>query len=209
MPCSLQQAAEAGFQRTRLERELLVRNFGDPISDEWRVARYHGVGELVASGDLKRAADAEFAIEINAGGERAGNVFLLALGGRWADGDIQDGVRDVVPEKSCPQTKAVGKQGLPDSGFHSRQSFRAQSGVALGDDVALSKTAIEFVQGGRAEGAIARSGERSSVPNVVKQRCARVEGVGSAVGVWGHGGHARADMNEPGVEIAPVIVAER
>ena len=79
-----------GIDVAGLQRELLVRHFGDPISHQRRVqdddgrirrvARYHGVGELVASGELKRTAEAEFAVEIDAGGERAGDVFFLARG---------------------------------------------------------------------------------------------------------------------------------
>ena len=45
---------------------------------------------------------------------------------------------------------------------------------------------------------------------VVEQRGARVEGIGSAIGVRGQdGAAARLDRDKPGSEIAPVIVAER
>ena len=96
--------------------------------------------------------------------------------------DVGHGARDLVPEKISAQHDALVPAGDDGAAFRAGQAFGAEIGIGLGKHVAGAKAAIEFVQGGCAEGAITGSGKRHIAGELVQKRQARAEEGLAAVG---------------------------
>ena len=102
--------------------------------------------------------------------------------GRGGQGDIGHGARDLVPEKITAQHDALVPAGDDGAAFRAGQAFGAEIRIGLGKHVAGAKTAIEFVQSGRAEGAVTGGGKRNIAGELVQKRQARTEEGLAAIG---------------------------
>ena len=69
-----------------------------------------------------------------------------------------------------------------DARIRAGEMFSAESGVRGGDDIALPKRAVEFVQSGRAEGSVDGSRPGNIGINLVQQSHTRTEGIIAPVG---------------------------
>src|ERR1700732_131633 len=103
------------------------------------------------------------------------------MGGRLA-GNVGDGVHNLIEEKCSLQLEVLIESEDIYAAIGAREMFCAESSVRVGNDIALPKRAIEFVQGGRAEGSVDRSGPRNIGSNPVPQGHTRTEGIIVPVG---------------------------
>ena len=96
-----------------------------------------------------------------------------------------------------------------DAGLAASEMLGSQRRVRIGEGVALAERAIQFVQRGRAEGAIHRSVPGNVGIDLVAQSGARAEGVLRAIGEFDVGGHSGTNGYAYGrrVVIAPVVYA--
>ncbi len=191
----------------------MARDLGQPQALEpgvLREAPHAGVGEGVAGGEDSAGGDQPLPLRLEPARADASDVAALA-GDEAGDGDdrhvrhrpVHLGVEGGEAQGDAPPRHERSRLASPEP-------LRLEVGVREGERVAHAERAVELVQGGAAEGSVARGEERDRRRGPEDEPEARAEGgllpVGERRG-RGDGGRERGRDDAP-VAVGPRVEAQ-